>query len=145
MGAPEEDERYKVFGDFHAYLNRTFPLVHASAELRKVNTWGLLYKFEGSIQNLKPGLLAAHQDVVPVAEETLNQWTHPPFEGFIDEKQGLVWGRGSSDDKNMLVSIFEALEKLSEEGWKPRRTLYIASGFDEEVNDSLVLFPSLSL
>ncbi|KDN44742.1 carboxypeptidase S [Tilletiaria anomala UBC 951] len=133
MGEPGEDTRFQVFATFHEHLASTYPLIHERSELRKINTWGLLYKVAGTDASLKPSLLAAHQDVVPVPDETLDQWEHPPFSGYYDEQKGLVWGRGSSDDKGMLVAVMEAAEYLLAEGWAPKRTLYILSGFDEEV------------
>jgi Gly-Xaa carboxypeptidase len=43
-----------------------------------------------------------------------------------------VWGRGAADDKSLLVSQWEAITHLLEAGWKPRRTVIITHGFDEE-------------
>src|SRR5262249_35711364 len=73
----------------------------------------------------------AHQDVVPVEPGTEGSWAHPPFDGTIAD--GFVWGRGALDDKESLVGLFEAVESLLGEGFRPRRTIYLASGFDEEV------------
>lgn len=71
----------------------------------------------------------AHQDVVPVADEST--WTHPPFSGHYDGT--FLWGRGASDDKNSLTGIMSALEEmLGETNFKPRRTILLAFGFDEE-------------
>ena len=46
---------------------------------------------------------------------------------------GFVWGRGTLDDKAGVVATFEALERLDGEGFRPRRTLLVAFGHDEEV------------
>lgn len=79
---------------------------------------------------MKPTLLTAHQDVVPVADAST--WIYPPFEAHFDGE--FIWGRGASDDKNSLTAILSAIEGLlSESEWKPRRTLILAFGFDEEV------------
>ena len=61
MGPIGEDPRWLVFEPFHEYLAKAFPLVHANLKLTKVNTWGLVYDWEGSDASLKPLLLAAHQ------------------------------------------------------------------------------------
>jgi len=74
----------------------------------------------------------AHQDVVPVPESTVKQWTHPPFSGHYDGK--FIWGRGSSDCKNQLIAILEAVEALVESGFAPKRTLILSFGFDEEIS-----------
>lgn len=88
-----------------------------------------MYTVEGSDSSLKPILLAAHQDVVPVADEST--WTHPPFDAVWDGEW--LWGRGASDDKNSLTAVMSAMETLlSHDDWKPKRTIILAFGFDEE-------------
>ena len=73
----------------------------------------------------------SHQDVVPVDGPTLSQWEAPPFEGKITDTH--IIGRGTMDDKGTLMGVLEAVEKLLSEGFQPKRTIYIASGHDEEV------------
>jgi Gly-Xaa carboxypeptidase len=74
-------------------------------------------------------MLTAHQDVVPVADEST--WTHPPFEAVFDGEW--LWGRGSSDDKNSMTGLLSAVETLlSDPKWTPKRTIILAFGFDEE-------------
>ena len=46
---------------------------------------------------------ADRTDVVPVLEATRGMWTHDPYGGEYDEKTGLIWGRGSSDDKSGTI------------------------------------------
>lgn len=130
LGEVGEDERWETMFDVAAYLKKTFPAVHSKLQLEKVNTHGLLYTWKGSDESLKPTLLMAHQDVVPVAKATINQWTHPPYSGFYDGKY--VWGRGSSDCKNTLIGILEAVELLVGAGFEPKRTVVLSFGFDEE-------------
>ncbi|PPQ67706.1 hypothetical protein CVT24_002762 [Panaeolus cyanescens] len=127
-----EDTRWEAFGPFHDYLLGAFPLVHTNLKLTKVNTYGLHYEWKGSDDTLKPILLAAHQDVVPVEPTTVDQWTHPPYSGYFDGT--LIWGRGSSDDKSGLIGILSSIETLLEAGFKPTRTVVLAFGFDEEAS-----------
>lgn len=102
----EVKEKYKTaFAPFEAYLERAFPAVHETLQKEIVNEHGLLFTWQGSERDLKPLVLMAHQDVVPVEPTTLDQWTHPPFDGFIDKENGLVWGRGASDDKGETSGI----------------------------------------
>jgi Gly-Xaa carboxypeptidase len=102
---------------------------HKHAKLEKINTYGLLYTIKGTDPSLKPTILMAHQDVVPVADEST--WTHPPFSGHFDGEN--LWGRGSSDDKNSLTALMSTVETmLADNDWKPRRTLMLSFGFDEE-------------
>jgi carboxypeptidase PM20D1 len=72
-----------------------------------------------------------HLDVVPIVPGTEAQWSHPPFAGDIAD--GHVWGRGTLDDKSSVIAVLEAVEKLAGEGYRPRRTIYLAFGHDEEV------------
>ncbi|KAI2780236.1 carboxypeptidase s [Daldinia loculata] len=132
LGPVGEDGRWEVLFDFAAYLEKTFPLIHKTLTLQKVNTHGLLYTWQGSDETLKPTVFMAHQDVVPVAESTIDQWTHPPFSGYFDGH--FIWGRGSSDCKNNLIGIMEAVELLIDAGFKPKRTLILSFGFDEEIS-----------
>jgi carboxypeptidase PM20D1 len=68
---------------------------------------------------------------VPIAPGTETDWQQPPFQGVIAD--GFVWGRGSWDDKGNLYSILEAAEGMARQGFRPRRTIYLAFGDDEEV------------
>jgi Gly-Xaa carboxypeptidase len=61
MGAPGEDERWEIFADFHAYLETAYPLTHAVLKRTKVDTWGLVFEWEGTDKDLKPLLLTGHQ------------------------------------------------------------------------------------
>ncbi|KAI9158143.1 carboxypeptidase [Paramyrothecium foliicola] len=129
LGSFEEDKRWEPFYEFHNVLAKTYPLLHKRATLDKINTFGLVYTIEGSDKSLKPTMLTAHQDVVPVADAST--WTHPPFEAVFDGEW--LWGRGASDDKNSMTALVSALETLlSIPHWQPRRTIILAFGFDEE-------------
>jgi carboxypeptidase PM20D1 len=119
------------FHSFHAFLETSFPEVHASLTKEVVNNFSLLYTWQGSDTHLEPILLMAHQDVVPVNPETEKGWDYHPFEGKLAE--GYIWGRGTLDVKSGLLGILEAIEVLLEEGFQPRRTVYLAFGHDEEV------------
>ena len=119
------------FEGLHRYLRATFPKLHGALKLETVNGYGLLYEWQGSDPGLAPAVLLAHQDVVPVEPGTEGRWTEPPFAGRI--AGGYVWGRGSLDDKGSLVGILEAVEHLVVAGVKPKRTVYLSFGYDEEV------------
>jgi carboxypeptidase PM20D1 len=115
----------------HQWLQTTYPAAHKAMTRTIVAERTLVYQWPGSDPSLEPIILMAHQDVVPVADGTDGAWRHPPFSGQVADDA--VWGRGSIDDKGSLVSIFEAVETLVARGFKPRRTIYIVSGQDEEV------------
>ena len=151
LGDADKDPRWAPFWDLHDVLEETYPLVYVSsilvthisgrqerrkltarrhkhAKLEKINTLGLLYTLQGSDKSLKPVMLAAHQDVVPVADAST--WTYPPFSAHFDGEW--LWGRGSGDDKDSMTALMSALESLLASGWTPRRTVLLAFGFDEE-------------
>ena len=118
----------------HAWLQTTYPAAHAAMTREIVAGRTLIYTWPGSDPKLAPVVLMAHQDVVPVTPGTEDDWKHPPFEGVIAD--GAVWGRGAIDDKGSLITLFEGLEALASQGFKPRRTVIIVSGHDEEAGGS---------
>ncbi|KAK6454907.1 Gly-X carboxypeptidase [Scheffersomyces xylosifermentans] len=127
---PDAPEVWAKFGKFHEYLEKTFPLVYQHISIEKVNTWALVYHWKGSDSKLKPLMLTAHQDTVPIQSDTLGDWTYPPLEGHYDGEY--IYGRGSTDCKNVLISILETFEYMLKEGYKPQRSVIAAFGFDEE-------------
>lgn len=116
---------------FHRFLEKTFHLVHQKLKLNRVNKHGLVYTWEGSDSSLKPVVLMAHQDVVPVDTKT-EDWKYPPFDGHWDGSY--VWGRGSTDCKNTIIASLEAVEELLRAKFTPKRTVILAYGFDEEIS-----------
>jgi len=115
----------------HAYLASIFPRTHATLAHEVVGDASLLFKWAGTDTTLEPIVMMAHLDVVPVEPGSERDWTHPPFSGDIAD--GFIWGRGSLDDKIGVLSELEAVEALVAEGVRPRRTVYLAFGDDEEV------------
>ncbi|KAG7195013.1 Gly-Xaa carboxypeptidase [Scheffersomyces spartinae] len=129
----ESNPEYWVkFKAFHEFLEREFPLVYETLDLDLVNTYGIVLTWKGSNSKLKPLMLTAHQDTVPIQSDTLDAWTHPPLAGHYDGT--FVYGRGSSDCKNVLIAIMESFEALIINGFKPQRSLLAVFGFDEEVS-----------
>ncbi|KAH7345332.1 carboxypeptidase S [Rhizoctonia solani] len=124
------DPRWEVFYKLSEHLLKTYPKVHSTLTQTRINTHALLYHWPGSDSSLKPILLTAHQDVVPVEPNTVSSWIHPPYSGYYDGTW--VWGRGSVDDKSGLVGIMITLEKLIERGFKPKRGILVGFGIDEE-------------
>ncbi len=76
----------------------------------------------------KPALvLHGHLDVVPAVAA---DWSVDPFAGEI--RDGLLWGRGAVDMKNMDAMILASVAELLRAGEKPERDLILAFFADEE-------------
>lgn len=118
------------FVGFRKFLERTYPLVH-SRLTREVVNFSLLFEWKGKNTSLKPVILMAHQDVVPIEPATQKLWEVDPFAGVV--KDGFIWGRGTTDDKINLISLLESTEKLLAKGFQPERTVYFVFGHDEEL------------
>ncbi|KAI0085827.1 carboxypeptidase S [Irpex rosettiformis] len=127
---PGEDPHWEIFGKLHEFIENKFPNVHTTLTKTVVNSYALVYHWQGSDESLKPLLLTAHQDVVPVEPSTVGAWKNPPFSGAFDGEW--IWGRGSCDDKSGLISSLTAIEALLNANFKPRRTVVLAYGIDEE-------------
>ena len=125
------DDQPAEWTKLHDFLQQTYPAAHAAMTREIVGKNTLVYTWKGADPTLAPVILMAHQDVVPVTPGTEKDWTHPPFAGAIAD--GAVWGRGSVDDKGSLITLFEGLEILAKQGFKPKRTVMVVSGEDEEV------------
>src|SRR5262245_33075705 len=119
------------FAALHAHLAQRYPRVHASLKREVIGGLSLFYTWEGSDPKQPAIALMAHQDVVPIARGTEGDWLAEPFGGVI--KDGFVWGRGAWDDKANLIAEIEAVEALLASGFKPKRTVYLIFGADEEV------------
>ncbi|WP_345315042.1 M20 family peptidase [Ferrimonas gelatinilytica] len=124
----------QAFKDYHQFIVDSYPLVHKTLKREVVGDprpFSLLYTWEGKDPSLPPAIFMAHQDVVPIAEDSRDQWLVEPFSGAI--KDGYIWGRGVLDDKNQIHAILEAAEMKLKEGFQPSRTIMFVFGHDEEV------------
>ena len=74
-------------------------------------------------------LVHGHLDVVP-AEAA--DWTVHPFSGEV--RDGVVWGRGAIDMKNMDAMVLAVVRAWARAGVRPRRDIVIAYTADEEAS-----------
>ncbi|MGW1353262.1 M20/M25/M40 family metallo-hydrolase [Streptomyces sp. sk2.1] len=74
-------------------------------------------------------LVHGHLDVVP-AEAA--DWTVHPFSGEV--RDGVVWGRGAIDMKNMDAMVLAVVRAWARTGVRPRRDIVIAYTADEEAS-----------
>jgi acetylornithine deacetylase/succinyl-diaminopimelate desuccinylase-like protein len=74
-------------------------------------------------------LVHGHLDVVP-AEPA--DWSVHPFSGEI--RDGVVWGRGAIDMKNMDAMVLATVRRWARAGVRPRRDIVLAFTADEEAS-----------
>ncbi|WP_209324938.1 M20/M25/M40 family metallo-hydrolase [Brevibacterium renqingii] len=91
----------------------------------------LVTRVKGSDPQAPALVVHGHTDVVPAAAE---DWSVDPFEGVI--KDGLLWGRGAVDMKDMDAMIIAAVHEMMRQGLQPRRDLVIAFFADEEAGSN---------
>ena len=127
----EDETDWAEFEKYHQFLREAYPLVHKTLTVEDVSKASLLYKWEGTDPSLDPIAFLAHQDVVPITPGTEDDWTHPAFDGYNDGE--FIWGRGALDMKNHLICLMESVETLLEEGYVPKRTVYLCFGHNEEI------------
>jgi len=120
-----------AFLEFHGHLEDSFPLVHERTERLLVNDYSLVFRLRGSDPRLKPVLFMSHMDVVPVESVSRSAWTEEPLGGRVAD--GIIWGRGTLDNKQGVMALMEALELQLAAGAMPERSVYFAFGHDEEV------------
>ena len=122
---------YAAFAALNDYLKASYPRVFERLELETVNDYSLLLTWPGSDPSAGAILFTAHTDVVPIEPGTEADWSHPPFDGVIES--GIVYGRGTLDDKVGVISLLEAVDTLLDQQFQPRKTVVLAFGHDEEI------------
>ena len=123
----KESDDQSSFIVFHDFLKNTFTEIFKRAEVTVINNYSLIIRVDGTDQSLTPGCFLAHMDVVPANKD---DWEYDPFGGEVHD--GYIYGRGSLDMKNQLVTSMYGLEFLLREGKVPKRTIYYCFGHDEE-------------
>lgn len=78
----------------------------------------------------RPGLLVhGHLDVVPAVAD---EWAVHPFSG--DVRDGVIWGRGAVDMKDMDAMVLAVVRRWAREGRRPVRDIVLVFTADEEDN-----------
>lgn len=120
------------FEKFKLFLEVSYPTVHQKLPRQLFSKYSYMYTWKGQDTTLKPIVLMAHMDVVPVEREVEHKWSYPSFSGKI--VSDTIWGRGSIDDKSSVIAIMEAAEQLLKENIQPKQTIYLCFGHDEEIS-----------
>ncbi|CAA22735.1 M20/M25/M40 family metallo-hydrolase [Streptomyces sp. SID7813] len=96
---------------------------------RTAGRTNVVARIEGTDPSADALLVHGHLDVVP-AEAA--DWSVHPFSGEI--RDGVVWGRGAVDMKNMDAMILAVVRDWARRGVRPRRDVVIAFTADEEAS-----------
>ena len=130
--SPQQTDRIDTttFDAYRAFLEKSYPLVHARMSRQIVSGFSYAYTWKGTDSSLPPIILMAHYDVVPVEPSAVKLWTVQPFGGEV--RADSIFGRGAADDKGSMISIMEAAESLLKEGFTPHRTVMLCFGHNEE-------------
>ena len=75
-------------------------------------------------------IFTGHMDVVPVSDEERRRWNFDPFGAEI--RDGVLYGRGSSDMKSGLTAALYAMAILQRRGIVPPTDIIFAATIDEE-------------
>lgn len=92
----------------------------------------VIARWKGTDPELPALLLHGHLDVVPADPD---EWSVDPFGGII--KDGMVWGRGAVDMKNMVAMMIASVRSLVNAGFTPKRDVILAFFADEEDKSDL--------
>jgi acetylornithine deacetylase/succinyl-diaminopimelate desuccinylase-like protein len=84
-------------------------------------------RLEGQDPSAGALVVHGHLDVVPAQRQ---DWSVDPF--AAEEQDGLIWGRGAVDMKDMDAMILSVVRNLARTGVKPKRDLVVAFFADEE-------------
>ncbi len=73
--------------------------------------------------------ILTHVDVVPPGD--LNEWHTDPFDADVIE--GRMYGRGTIDDKGMVIACLYAMRAVKEQGLRMNKKVQLIMGTQEEV------------
>lgn len=93
------------------------------------NRASLVISIKGIDSNKSIAFLG-HIDTVPSGSR--EQWTHPPFEGYVEN--GYMYGRGTSDMKGGVTSMIVTLLYFIENNITPPQDIHFCFTADEEVD-----------
>ena len=120
--ANSETEAAHYVGDFLQSLGLEVQYIDSVPGRTSVVT-----RVTGANPDLPALVVHGHLDVVPVDPA---HWSVDPFAGQI--KDGMLWGRGAVDMKNMDAMILTSLAEILRAGDKPHRDLVVVFFADEE-------------
>jgi len=103
--------------------------VEAELDVIDENRANALLHVAGKKPDAPSLMLNGHMDVVPATGD----WKSEPF--ILEERNGKLYGRGTSDMKGGIACMIAALEQLAEEKFEFGGDLYLLFSADEECNN----------
>jgi acetylornithine deacetylase/succinyl-diaminopimelate desuccinylase-like protein len=101
--------------------------IHAIVYESAPGRCNVIAKITGLDSHRQGLVVHGHLDVVPV---NADDWSVDPFAAEI--KDGMIWGRGAIDMKNMVAMILAVFRLWARKGIKPPRNIVLAFFADEE-------------
>ncbi|MBO0900181.1 M20/M25/M40 family metallo-hydrolase [Cellulomonas sp. zg-ZUI22] len=92
----------------------------------------VVVRLEGADPSRPALVVHGHLDVVPAHAP---DWSVDPFAGEL--RDGLVWGRGAVDMKDMDAMVLAVVRQMVREGRRPARDVVVAMFADEEAGGRL--------
>lgn len=109
------------------YLKNLFDKYDINSKILKVNEQRA--NIVAEIGSGSPILaLSGHMDVVDAGNQ--DNWTYPPFQ--LTEKDGKLYGRGTTDMKGGLMALVITLNELKEQNQLPQGTIRLLATAGEE-------------
>ena len=118
----------------HTWLQTSYPAAHAAMTARGRGGNSLIYSWPGSDPALPPIILMAHQDVVPVSAGTEARLALSAV--FGDDCRGCGLGPRLGRRQGLAGRPVRGGGTARQVGFRPKRTILIVSGHDEEVGGS---------
>ncbi|KAL8587111.1 hypothetical protein ACOMHN_026079 [Nucella lapillus] len=137
INTSQPNPNYGEASAFHQLQAQQLGLDFKSVECVAGKPFDIL-TWKGEDPSLPSVMLYSHTDVVPVFAE---HWKYPPFDAHKDE-DGKIYARGSQDMKCVGIQYLEAIRRLKKDGIRPKRTIHVVFGPDEEIgaHDGMMQF-----
>ncbi|MBN2303103.1 MAG: M20/M25/M40 family metallo-hydrolase [Anaerolineae bacterium] len=117
-----------------ALVTQRFQALGATVTLYETPGSPIVYAELGPQDAARTLLVYNHYDVQP--EDPLEGWNTPPFKMVIED--GVIYGRGTSDDKGELLSRMQAVEVWQQtQGALPVRIKWVVEGEEETSSANL--------
>ncbi len=122
-----------------AWLEKKFLSIGLASTIHQTSGHPIVIAKTAHDPNKRTVLIYGHYDVQPA--EPLEEWVSPPFEPRIDEKEGKIYARGSSDNKApTLAHVLGVAKTLEEKGTLPVNLIFLIEGEEEIGSPSLDSF-----